>query len=576
MDVQMGCVLQNVFALGRGYASAVLVTALFALMPPSLAQTQPATGQKPVTTITLVDKSPTAGIPFRFYSGTRNKHDLPEIMGGGVAIFDADSDGLLDFYFCNGGPIDPGSTNPDPPSRLYRNIGHWKFEDITGTANAPGPSYAMGTAVGDFDGDHRPDLLVTGWGDQRLYKNLGNGRFEDVTKQAGLESKSWSTSAAFADLDGDGDQDLYVATYVDFDPKSAPFCAAPDGARDYCGPEDFQAQPDHLYRNNGNGTFTDVSQTAGITRPEGRGLGVLIAELTGDNRPDIYVANDSSPCWLFANKGNLEFDEIAEEAGVARDANGQVLSGMGIAAGDLDCDGLTDLVVTNFFGRSTVAFRAQGNPPGTFRDASSWLGLTTATRQVLGFGVILTDIDGDGRPDLLEANGHVQDRARLKTPFAMRPSLLHNLEFPLENTAPAAGTWLDNPTLGRGLAAADLDNDNRPDVVMTSLDAPPTLLKNEATTNHFVSLDLVDRHGRPAYGARVLITAGGRVQAAALASGGSYLCSAPPRLSFGLGAATTVSRIDILWPWGDKTSIRKPTIPQSGTIRIEQAQAAGR
>ena len=279
-----------------------------------------------------------------------------------MAIFDADGDGRLDIYFCNGGPIGTAPCEPDPPCRLYRNKGTWEFEDITHRAGAPGPSYAMGAAVGDYDADGRLDLFVTGWRDQRLYRNLGGGRFEDVTAGAGLISASWSTAAAFADLDGDGDQDLYVANYLEFDAGSPPFCAAPDGGRDYCGPEDFPAQLDRLYRNNGNGTFTDVSRSAGIELPEGRGLGVLIAELTGDNRPDIYVANDSSPCWLFANRGNLQFEEVGEEAGVARDGRGELISGMGVALGDLDGDGLCDLAVTNFIDRSTIAFRAQGQP----------------------------------------------------------------------------------------------------------------------------------------------------------------------------------------------------------------------
>src|SRR5579875_3571858 len=204
------------------------------------------------------DVAASAGVTFRFETGTRGQHDLPEVMGGGVAVFDADGDGLLDIYLCNGGPIVATAGAADPPCRLYRNEGGWRFEDITHRAHAPGPSYAMGAAVGDYDGDGRDDLFVTGWRDQRLYRNLGGGRFEDATRRAGLASDAWGTSAAFADLDGDGDLDLYVATYLNYDVDSAPFCAAPDGRRDYCGPEDFPAQPDRLYRNNGDGTFTDV------------------------------------------------------------------------------------------------------------------------------------------------------------------------------------------------------------------------------------------------------------------------------------------------------------------------------
>src|SRR5262249_28839118 len=216
-----------------------------------------------------------------------------------LGLIDYDGDGLLDVFFANGGPIVASPRRDDPPRRLYRNLGDFRFPDVTSEVNAPGPSYAMGVAVGDVDGDGRDDLLVTGWRGQRLYRNLG-GRFEEVTEAAGLASDLWGTSAAFADLDGDGDLDLYVCNYVDFDPSTAPFCAAPDGRRDYCGPADLPAQAHRLYRNDGD-RFVDVSAAVGDLRPQGRGLSVLIADLTGDHRPDIFVANDGSPCWLFAN-----------------------------------------------------------------------------------------------------------------------------------------------------------------------------------------------------------------------------------------------------------------------------------
>jgi hypothetical protein len=521
--------------------------------------------------IVFEDVAGPAGISFRFETGSRGKHDLPEVMGGGLAILDADGDGLPDVFLCNGGPIVAKAGHPDPPCRLYRNKGDWRFEDITDRAGAPGPSYAMGAAVGDFDGDGRDDLFVTGWRDQRLYRNLGGGRFEDVTGSAGLRSDSWSTSAAFADLDGDGDQDLYVATYLVYDPESAPFCAAPDGGRDYCGPEDFPAQADHLYRNNGDGTFTDVTREAGMDLPEGRGLGVLIAELTGDNRPDIYVANDSSPCWLFANKGQLRFEEIGEESGVARDGNGEVLSGMGVAQGDVDGDGLLDLVVANFYERSTVAFRAQGTPRGVYRDASSWLGLKAATRRVVGFGLLLVDLEGDGRVDVLQANGHVLDRERLGVPFAMRPSLLRNVRIPLEDVSVTAGAWFQRATLSRGLAVGDLDGDGRPDVVAAALDAPASILRNISTDGHHLGIEVLDRSGRPAFGARVRLFAGGRIACGSLAAGGSYLAASQPRIWFGLGReAAPVARVEVDWPWGLSEGWDAPQTSPRGLLRLRQ------
>ena len=511
-----------------------------------------------------------AGVSFRFQTGSRDRHDLPEIMGGGVALFDADADGRLDIYLCNGGPIEPMAGKPDPPCRLYRNLGNWHFEDITDRAAAPGPSYAMGAAVGDYDGDGRLDLFVTGWRDQRLYRNLGAGRFEDVTIRAGLASDLWSTSAAFADLDGDGDLDLYVANYLDYDAKSPPYCAAPDGRRDYCGPEDFPAQPDRLYRNNGDGTFTDVSRLAGIDQPAGRGLGVLIAELTGDNRPDIYVANDGTACWLFANRGNLRFEEIGEKAGVARDGQGQALAGMGVAAGDVNGDGLSDLVVTNFFGRSTVAFQEHANPQGTYLDATTRLGLARCTRQVLGFGVALVDFDADGRLDLIQANGHVLDRARLGTPFAMRPTLLRNDGERFEDIADRAGDWFERPILGRGLAVGDLDGDGRPDVVVNALDARAALLRNDSEGGRALALDIVDRSGRPAVGARVHVRAGDRSQFAVVGAGGSYLSASPGRLYFAHGPALVLDRIEVEWPWGEREFWTMSTQAAHSCLRIQQ------
>ncbi len=527
-------------------------------------------GETERSSIVLNDVAAQAGVVFRFHDGSRGKHDLPEIMGGGVALFDADGDGRLDLYLCDGGPIGAGGDQNDPPCRLYRNLGGMRFEDVTGVAGAPGPSYAMGAVAGDYDGDGRVDLFVTGWRGQRLYRNLGKCRFQDVTHQAGLESSRWSTSAAFADLDGDGDLDLYVATYLDYDPALAPYCAAPDGRRDYCGPEDFPAQPDMLYRNNGDGTFTDVATKAGIDQPPGRGLGVLVAELTGDARPDVFVANDGSPCRLYANQGNLVFRETALESGVAHAASGSALAGMGIAFGDLMGSGRPMLVVANFLGRGTVAFEPDPAHGGLYRDVSAAIGLTRLTQKTLGFGLAMVDLDGDRGLELIQTNGHVLDRERLGEPFAMRPLIVGVVGDRLGLKGAQSGGWLSRPVLGRGLAVGDLDGDGRPDLVAAALDAPVAILHNESPGKNRLTLELVDRVGLPAYGARLRLTAGGTTRLFELAAGGSYLSASPPWLSIGLGAAEAVERIEVDWPWGAKEAWTRPTISDEGRMRLRQ------
>ncbi len=518
------------------------------------------------------DVAAESGLVFQFDRGSRNKHDLPEIMGGGVGLIDFDGDGLLDVFFCNGGPIVADPKRTDSPCRLFRNLGSWRFEDVTLTANVPGPSYAMGVAVGDFDHDGRDDLFVTGWRDQRLYRNLGNRKFADVTEKAGLTSKLWSTSAAFADLDGDGDLDLYVCNYVAFDPEKAPFCAAPDGKGDYCGPEDFDSQPDRLYRNDGHGSFTEVSNEAGIFDRDGRGLGIVIANLTGDSKPDLFVANDGSACRLYENRGGFKFVEVGAKAGVAFDGNGQALAGMGVACGDVDGDGRVDLLASNFLGRSTIAFLNRGD--GLYSDSSAEIGLTAKTRSVLGFGLALEDFDGDGDLDLIQANGHVLDRARFGEPFAMKPTLLRNekgrfLEWPDEPNG-----FFKRPILGRGVAVGDLDNDGRPDAIVASLDTPAALLRNESKNARWLTLEAVDANGLPAIGAIIRVGIGGRTLVRPVVAGGSYLSSSDRRIRIGDRELASIDQLSVLWPSGKIENFRIKTTLRR--LRLVEGSGQGR
>ncbi len=500
------------------------------------------------------DDADDAGLRFIYDNGhtAKKKPPPPESMGGGVGLLDFDGDGWLDVFLVQGGPFPAGQTSIEPGDRLFRNKRDGTFEDVTdpsGLAAMP-RGYGQGVTVGDFDNDGRPDLFVTRWRSYVLYRNRGDGRFVDVTQSACLAGdRDWPTSAAFADLDGDGDLDLYVCHYLKYDESKPRLCMHPDTpAKHDCNPLDFEALPDHVFRNDG-GKFVDVTESAGLSESTGRGLGVVAADFDGDDRIDLYVANDLSANYLYLNKGGFRFEEAGIVSGAAASAEGGYKAGMGVACGDLDADGQIDLAVTNYYGESTTFYHNFGG--GLFADHSEPIGLAAPTRLLLGFGIVFGDTNNDGRLDVVSANGHVID-PRPRFPWKMPLQILQmQPNGRLADVSARAGSLFSSLHIARGLAVGDLDNDGRLDALAVCHNEPVVYLHNQTSPGHFLMLQLEgQKSNRDAIGATVTVECGQHRWVSTRYGGGSYLSASDPRLHFGLGPATKVNRVTIRWPSG--------------------------
>ncbi len=524
-----------------------------------------------------------AGIRYYYESGAAgDRIHIADTMGGGVGLIDFDNDGWLDIYFVNGGrlPLDPKA--PPRPNLLYRNQGDGTFRDVTATAGVGGRGYGMGCAVADCDNDGDDDLFITGYGNTVLYRNRGDGTFEDVTAAAGVSLGLWSTAAGFGDLDGDGDLDLAVITYVDVAPDDARVCRDHASHPIHCTPGVYRPQADRLYRNNGDGTFTDVSRESGFVDSGGRGLGLAIADLDDDGKLDIFVANDATPNYLYRNRGGMRFEEVGLEAGVATNGSGRATASMGVVADDLDGDGRIDLFITNLVNESNTFFRNLGG--GMFVDTTLGAGLDAPSRPRTGFGDAALDADNDGRLDLFVANGHVDDRPWVNSPMAQPAHFFwgrENGHFALAR--PGSGdSYFARNVVGRGVAAGDLDHDGRVDLVVVHRDGPAALLWNRAKTGHWLGLRLRGtRSGRTPIGARVTCRAGDRSIARWLTSGTGYLSAHDPRLWFGLGGAVRVDRLEVRWPsglvqsWTDLPTDRIVEI-EEGSRQVTECPGKGR
>ena len=521
--------------------------------------------------VQFTDIAPTAGITFRHTNGKSGRYYFLETVASGGGFIDYDGDGDLDVYLLNGAAI-PGFV-PDRPlsSALYRNNGDGSFTDVTGQAgvgNAGG--YGMGLAVADYDNDGDDDLFVTNYGANILYRNEGDGTFRDVTARANLTvpgNPTFSTSAAFLDYDRDGHLDLYVCAYVEFDFEANRRCSR-DGIQSYCGPDIYEGAADLLYRNNGDGSFSDVSVEAGISNPNGKGLGVVGGDYDGDGWTDIFVANDLTPDFLYRNNGDGTFTDMALLAGVAYGEDGVARAGMGVDMGDYDRNGSPDFYVTNFSLEPNSLHRNNGN--GTFTETTFGAGVGNPTLLFLGFGTAFKDFDHDGWLDIFAANGHVIDNISLFDPtiaYAQTNQLFRNEgDGVFTDVSPEAGPPFQVERVHRGAAFGDVDNDGDVDVLVTTVNDVPLLLRNDGTGGHnarggpgpaagplslLVATEGV-RSNRNGIGARVTVVTDGVRQSREIRSAYSYLAANDLRAHFGLGAYAGADSVIVDWPGGGR------------------------
>ena len=525
------------------------------------------------TNIQFVDVTQEAGIHYKHVDGRSGQKYFMETLGSGAAFFDYDTDGDPDLYFVNGAPL-PGYVSQETPTNcLYENNGDGTFTDVTEKAGVGDTGYGHGCAVGDYNNDGKLDLYVTNYGTNRLYRNNGDGTFTEVAESAGVTEPRWSTGCAFADYDRDGNLDLYVVNYIVFDIDENPWCGFKEkGIRAYCEPDNFIAQSDTLYRNNGDGTFTDVTKTAGIYNTTGKGLGVVWGDYNNDGALDIYVANDSTENLFYHNNGDGTFEEVGFMVGVALSEDGVAENGMGTAFGDWNNDGWLDLTVTNYAQQTNTLYHNDAD--GFFTDTTATTKTAQITYPYLGWATAFIDYDNDGYQDLFVANGHLHENlAELgqEGTYGQRNLLFrNNASNTFTEVSETLGPGMKLADVSRGATFADYDLDGDIDIVVTNSNTAPRLLRNDGgNRKNYLQIRLTATNGSTdAIGTRVKITTGKLTQMREIRSGDGYLSQQDLTLHFGIGDYKQADSIEVQWQSGTKRLIR--SVPANQVLSLEE------